>query len=86
MWNQPGVQEIFSRWRKIADSYDRDLTLVGEVWLPSAEAAEYIRVGRLNQVFYFDLMLQRWDAMDFGMTIRSALSVFLTSAACPPGR
>lgn len=74
MWNQPGVHDIFSRWRTIADSFDRGLTLVGEVWLPSAEAAEYIRARRLNQVFYFDLMLQRWDATDFRATIQSTLS------------
>ena len=74
MWNQPGVHEIFARWRLIAESYDRDLTLVGEVWLPSAEAAAYIRARRLNQVFFFDLMLQGWDAREFSSAIRSTLS------------
>ncbi len=74
MWNQPGVHEIFARWRTIAESYDRELNLVGEVWLPSAEAAEYIRARRLHQVFYFDLMLQSWDATAFQTTIQETLA------------
>ena len=77
--NQPGVHEIFTRWRAIADGYRRDLALIGEVWLPAAEAADYIRPGRLYQVFFFDLMLQPWDARSF----RDAISA--TIASVPTG-
>ncbi len=72
-WNQPGVHEIFRRWRRVADSYGRDLTLLGEVWLPAAEAADYIRPGELNQVFYFDLLQQPFDAAAFRRSIGEAL-------------
>ena len=72
-WNQPGVHEVFRRWRAVADSYHRDIPLIGEVWLPASEAGEYIRPGRLDQVFYFDLMLQPWDAAAFRATVEETL-------------
>ena len=69
LWNQPGVHEIFRRWRALAESYGRDLALVGEVWLPPAEAADYIRPGELHQVFNFDLLQQSFDAREFRTSI-----------------
>lgn len=83
MWNQPGVYDIFARWRTIVDPCDRDLTLVGEVWLPHAEVAEYIAPGRLHQVFYFDLMLQPWDPTAFRRTIQGTLSTLPDHGGVP---
>jgi alpha-glucosidase len=83
MWNQPGVYDIFKRWRSIADSHDRDLTLVGEVWLPHAEVANYIAPGRLNQVFFFDLLLQSWDAASFRAAIEGTLSTLPGNGGVP---
>jgi alpha-glucosidase len=74
MWNQPGVHEIFKRWRAIADSYSRELTLLGEVWLSPTEAADYIRSGELNQVFYFDLLQQPFDATAFRLSIEETMA------------
>lgn len=74
LWNQPGVHEIFKRWRVIAESYDRDLTLLGEVWLPPTDAADYIRAGELNQVFYFDLLQQPYEAGAFRLSIDESLA------------
>ncbi|MDQ1750521.1 MAG: alpha-glucosidase [Pseudonocardiales bacterium] len=74
LWNQPGVHEIFKRWRKISDSYGRDLTLLGEVWLPPADATDYIRAGELNQVFYFDLLQQPFEAGAFRLSIAETLA------------
>jgi alpha-glucosidase len=74
MWNQPGVHEIFKRWRAIADSYDRELTLLGEVWLSPTDAADYIRAGELKQVFYFDLLQQPFEAGAFQLSIDETLA------------
>lgn len=74
LWNQPGVHEIFKRWRRIADSYDRELTLIGEVWLSPTDAADYIRAGELTQVFYFDLLQQSFDASTFRLSIDESLA------------
>ncbi|HEV2345998.1 MAG TPA: glycoside hydrolase family 13 protein [Actinocrinis sp.] len=72
-WNQPGVHDIFRRWRALADAYERELALVGEVWLPPAEAADYIRPGELHQVFNFDLLQQEFDARAFRASITDCL-------------
>jgi alpha-glucosidase len=83
LWNQPGVHEIFPRWRAIADGYDRDLTLVGEVWLPAAELADYIRPGELDQAFYFDLLQQPFEASAFQMSIGACLDALKHVAGVP---
>jgi alpha-glucosidase len=82
-WNQPGVHDIFARWRAIADSYDRDITLIGEVWLEPNDAAAYIRPGRLHQVFYFDLMLQDWDARAFRASIEATTASVPSDGGTP---
>jgi alpha-glucosidase len=82
-WNQPGVHEIFARWRAIADSYQRDIPLIGEVWLTPEEAADYIRPGRLDQVFYFDLMLQPWDANAFRESIAATIASIPADGGVP---
>ena len=83
LWNQPGVHEIFKRWRKIADSYDRELTLLGEVWLPPQDAADYIRSGELMQVFYFDLLQQPFDAASFRNSIDETITGLDRVAGAP---
>jgi alpha-glucosidase len=72
-WNQPGVHEIFARWRAIAASYQRDIPLIGEVWLSPEQAAEYIEPGRLDQVFFFDLMTQSWNPDEFRASINATV-------------
>lgn len=71
LWNQPGVHDIFERWRKIADSYDPPRILLGEVWLPPADIADYLRPGELHQAFYFDLMQQPFEASAFEESVRA---------------
>jgi alpha-glucosidase len=71
LWNQPGVHEIIQRWRKIADSYDLPRILLGEVWLPPADIADYLRPGELHQAFYFDLMQQPFQAAAFEESVRA---------------
>jgi alpha-glucosidase len=72
--NQPGVHQILRRWRAITDSYDRELTLVGEVWLPAAESVSYIRAGELHQAFNFNLMQQPFEAAAFRGVIAASLA------------
>ena len=74
LWNQPRVHDIFRRWRAITDSYERELTLVGEVWLPPLVAADYIRPGELKQVFYFDLLQQPFEARAFRTSVSDSLA------------
>ncbi|MDS0140368.1 MULTISPECIES: glycoside hydrolase family 13 protein [unclassified Amycolatopsis] len=64
-WNRPEVHEIFRRWRALAAGYgpERDLLLVGEVWVPDpADLDSYLRPDELHQAFSFDLLVQPWEA------------------------
>jgi len=71
-WNQPAVHAIFRRWRRLTESYDRDLTLVGEAWVPPDHAADYIRPDELQQVFSFDLTMQPFEAAAFRESVEAA--------------
>jgi len=86
MWNHADVHEVYRRWRRIADSYHgRDLTLVGEIWVPDVEdLALYLRSDELPQAFYFDLLTQPWrapalrEAIDSGLTHIAAVGAAVT--------
>ncbi len=76
-WNRPEVHEIHRRWRALADSYapQRELTLVGEIWVPTvADLARYLRPDELPQAFFFDLLTQPWSAPDWRRSIDRALA------------
>ena len=80
--NRPEVHDILRRWRAIADSYDRDLTLVGEVWVPTVDdLARYLRSDELTQAFYFDLLQCPWDAAAFGDSVRRGLATIAATGA-----
>lgn len=74
-WDQPEVHEIYRRWRRIADSYERALTLVGEIWVPTVTAlAAYLRADELPQAFFFDLLVQPWNADGWRASIDRAFA------------
>jgi alpha-glucosidase len=80
--NQPEVHEVFRRWRSLADSYGRELTLVGEVWVPTvADLARYLRPDELPQAFYFDLMMCRWDVTAFRASVARGLDEIAATGA-----
>ncbi|MGH3516480.1 MAG: glycoside hydrolase family 13 protein [Haloechinothrix sp.] len=76
-WDQPEVHEVYRRWRSIADSYgpDRELTLVGEIWVPTVTAlAAYLRPDELPQAFFFDLLMQPWNAQSWHTSVDRAFA------------
>ncbi len=84
MFNRPDVHEIHRRWRALADSYgpERALTLVGEVWVPSAvDLALYLRPDELPQAFFFDLLASPWRAKEFRTAIDGGLHDVAASGA-----
>jgi alpha-glucosidase len=73
--NQPEVHDILRGWRRIADGYGRELTLVGEVWVPTvADLAQYLRADELPQAFHFDLLQCGWDAAAFRASVNRGLA------------
>ena len=74
-WNRQEVHEVYRRWRRIADSYGKDLTLVGEIWVPTVEdLALYLRPDELPQAFFFDLLMQPWQATEWRESIDRAFA------------
>jgi alpha-glucosidase len=58
-----GVHEVYRAWRQVADSYDGDRALIGEVWMPEVERfANYLRPDELHAAFNFDFLGCAWDA------------------------
>jgi alpha-glucosidase len=81
--NQPGVHDIYRRWREIADSYgpERNVIFVGEVWVPTAtDLVKYVRLDELQQAFFFNLLQQSWSASRFRASIEAALEEIGTTA------
>ena len=84
MWNQPEVHQVYREWRALTDSYApaRELTLVGEVWVPEVrQLADYLRSDELHQAFYFDLLTQPWNADDVRGAVERGLAQMDTTGS-----
>ncbi len=80
MWDQPGVHDIYRRWRKVADSYavdgeDADRILCAEAWvLPADAMARYVRDDELHQSFNFGFLMTPWIASELRAEIETSLA------------
>ena len=73
--DQPGVVDIYRRWRRIADAHDA--VLLGEVYvLDPGKLRRYVTDDALHSAFAFDAIKVAWDAQE----IRSTLAPYV--AAC----
>ena len=80
--NQPGIHDIFRRWRRVADSYaDTEQgarIFVSEAYVtPPSELATYIRPDELHTTFNFDALLCEWTAS----SQRSVIDLTLAATA-----
>lgn len=83
-FNRPGVHDIYRSWRKIFDSYDRDIVSVAEIWVhPPAEAAKYVRPDELSQVFNFDLLTTGFESQALFESISQAFEILKPVGALP---
>ena len=84
MWDQPGVHDIYRRWRKITDSYavdgqDADRILCAEAWvLPVDSLAKYVRSDELHQSFNFGFLMAPWIAAELREEITGSLAAVET--------
>jgi alpha-glucosidase len=80
MWDQPGVHEIYRRWRKITESYavegeDADRILCAEAWVwPTDALAQYVRPDELHQSFNFGFLVTPWIASALRAEIAASLA------------
>ena len=79
MWDQPGVHDIYRRWRRVTDSYavegeDADRIMCAEAWVTPTEAlAAYVRPDELHQSFNFGFLTSAWIAAEMRANIAGAL-------------
>ena len=74
-FDQPGVHDVYRRWRKIADSYDPPRIFVAEAWLDTPEKrARYLRADELHSGFNFDLLTAEWNGDKWREVIDSSLA------------
>ena len=72
--DQPGVVDIYRRWRRIAA--DHDAVLLGEVYVLDADKLRrYVTDDALHSAFAFDAIRARWDATD----IHDRLAPYVTA-------
>ena len=76
--NQPGIQEFCESYRRIADSYDNDRFLMGEVDGDNDNAMSvsetFTEAGRLHATYNFDLL--EWD----GLTVNEIKEAILKAS------
>ena len=75
-FDREGVHAVYRNWRRIFDSYDREVMAVAEAWVhPPARATRYVRGDELQQVFNFDLLVAPFDAAFLFQCISSTLEM-----------
>lgn len=73
-WDRPGVHEIHRSWRRVADRYDGDRVLIGEVGVDDpARLVEYLRPDALHAAFNFGFMASPWSAESLRAVIDETL-------------
>lgn len=79
MWDQPGVHDIYRRWRTVTDEYavadaDADRILCAEAWVkPDDAMAAYVRPDELHQAFNFNFLVTPWIASELRASITRSL-------------
>jgi alpha-glucosidase len=83
-WDQPGVHDVYRRWRRVLDAYEGDRMAVGEAWVSTAESmARYVRPDELQQVFNFHWLEARWSAAAFRAVIEATFAAVGPVEASP---
>lgn len=69
------LHDIYRGWRAVADEYQGERVLVGEVWLDDAERfARYLRPDEMHTAFNFDFMTRPWSAQAMRSSITRTLA------------
>ena len=83
-WDQPGVHDVYRRWRRVLDDYEGDRMAVAEAWVTTAESmARYVRPDELQQVFNFHWLEARWSAAAFRAVVEATYAAVAPVDASP---
>lgn len=79
---RPEGRAVISRWRDLVERANPDAMLIGEIWgeRPSY-LTPYVDGTGLDYVFYFNLMVQPFDAASMRASLEGAFEVLSTSTA-----
>jgi len=73
--DQPEVHPLYRSWRRLAESFDGDRLLVGEVvFSDPRRIARYVRRDELHLAFNFALLFAPWDAAAIRAAIEETLA------------
>jgi alpha-glucosidase len=73
--DRPEVHEIYRDWHRLAQTYDGDRVLVGEVVLgDQGRVAKYLRPDELHLAFNFSFLFQPWDAESLRRSVDESLA------------
>ncbi len=83
-FDRDGVHEVYRSWRKVFDSYHRQVMAVAEAWVhPPERATRYVRSDELDQVFNFDLLVTPFDDVELFGCIERTLELMGKTDAAP---
>lgn len=83
-FDRNGVHDVYRHWRKVFDSYDREVMAVAEAWVhPPERALRYIRSDELHQVFNFDLLVAPFDDKELFLCLERTLKLLGGVGASP---
>jgi alpha-glucosidase len=83
-FDRDGVHDVYRAWRKVFDTYDRDVMAVAEAWVhPPERAIRYVRTDELDQVFNFDLLVSQFDDVELFNCIERTLKLMDEVDASP---
>ena len=83
-FDRDGVHEIYREWRKLFDSYNREVMAVAEAWVhPPERATRYVRGDELQQVFNFDLLVTPFSDKEIFERIDGTLILMRGVGASP---
>lgn len=83
-WDQPGVHDVYRRWRRLLDSYPGDRMGVVEAWSDHPEQrAKYVRSDEMHQAFNFHFQMSPWSARDFRAVIEESVTATAMVEAVP---
>ncbi|WP_051388915.1 alpha-amylase family glycosyl hydrolase [Arthrobacter sp. 35W] len=81
--DQEEVHEVYRRWRTIADGYQPQRVLVGEVNLDPDRAGRYTRADEMHQAFAFSFVNLGWDPQGWAAVGNELESVRQLHGAAP---
>jgi alpha-glucosidase len=74
-WDRPEVQEIYRRWRAVAETYSPPRLFVAEAWVASSDRlAQYLLPDRLHTAFDFEFVRASWSAKELRAAAENSLS------------